>query len=124
MIPNLRTPSLKKTPLLAAAAALSLYLLARPALSPRAKSPKTDIVRVRDRAEPDPEAPYPPDLFPGGKDVDTVYGAVRVFEWGPEQGEKVLLVHGVGTPCIALGDMAWELVRRGYRVMLFGMFYL
>lgn len=65
--------------------------------------------------------PYPPELFPGGRDVETVYGTIRVFEWGPEEGEKVLLVHGIGTPCIAMGDMAWELVRKGYRVMLFGM---
>lgn len=113
---------------LAAAACVSLYLLIRPSLSPQTKSPKTDIVRVKDRsgADPDPEkaAPYPPELFPGGRDVDTVYGTIKVFEWGPEDGDKVLLVHGIGTPCIALGDMAWELVRKGYRVMLFGTFWL
>ncbi|KAF3058906.1 hypothetical protein CFAM422_011943 [Trichoderma lentiforme] len=112
---------------LAAAACLSLYMLIRPSLSPRTKSPKTDIVRVKDRSGTDPEdpekaAPYPPELFPGGKDVQTVYGTVRVFEWGPEEGEKVLLVHGIGTPCIAMGGIAWELVRKGYRVMLFDLF--
>lgn len=112
---------------LAAAACLSLYLLIRPTLSPRTKSPKTDIVRVRSRsgidpADPEKPAPYPPDLFPGGRDVETVYGTVRVFEWGPEDGDKVLLVHGIGTPCIALGSMARELVRKGYRVMLFDLF--
>lgn len=127
--------SRKGTAALAAAACLSLYLLTRPAFSPVAKSPKTNIVRVKDRDRDrgtgaDPEGsgkaaavPYPPDLFPGGRDVETVYGTIRVFEWGPEEGEKVLLVHGIGTPCIAMGDMAWELVRKGYRVMLFGMFY-
>ncbi|KAH0495489.1 hypothetical protein TgHK011_009038 [Trichoderma gracile] len=112
---------------LVAAACLSLYLLIRPTLSPRTKSPKTDIVRVRNRwgvdpADPEKPAPYPPDMFPGGRDVETVYGTVRVFEWGPEDGDKVLLVHGIGTPCIALGSMAWELVRKGYRVMLFDLF--
>lgn len=122
--------SRRGTAALAAAACLSLYLLARPALSPVAKSPKTNIVRVKDRgADADPEGseksaavPYPPELFPGGRDVETVYGTIRVFEWGPEEGEKVLLVHGIGTPCIAMGDMAWELVRKGYRVMLFDLF--
>lgn len=112
---------------LAAAACLSLYLLIRPSLSPQTKSPKTDIVRVKDRSgtdskDPERAAPYPPDLFPGGKDVETVYGTVRVFEWGPEEGEKVLLVHGIGTPCIAMGGMAWELARKGFRVMLFDLF--
>ncbi|OAQ96722.1 hypothetical protein LLEC1_07852, partial [Akanthomyces lecanii] len=43
----------------------------------------------------------------------------RVFEWGPEDGEKVLLLHGIGTPCIAMGDMAKEFVAKGCRVMLF-----
>ncbi|PTB41264.1 uncharacterized protein TrAFT101_010117 [Trichoderma asperellum] len=122
--------SRRGTAALAAAACLSLYLLVRPALSPVAKSPKTNIVRVKDRgAGADPEdseksaaVPYPPELFPGGRDVETVYGTIRVFEWGPEEGEKVLLVHGIGTPCIAMGDMAWELVRKGYRVMLFDLF--
>ncbi|KAL7806261.1 alpha/beta-hydrolase [Trichoderma aethiopicum] len=112
---------------LAAAACLSLYLLIRPTLSPRAKSPLTDIVRVRDRSGVDPTdpgkpVPYRPDHFPGGRDVETVYGTVRVFEWGPEDGDKVLLVHGISTPCIALGGIAWELVRKGYRVMLFDLF--
>lgn len=63
---------------------------------------------------------YPPDLLPGGRNVETPYGTMRVFEWGPEDGEKVLLLHGVGTPAIALGQLAKELVRGGYRVMLFG----
>lgn len=124
--------SRRGTAALAAAACLSLYLLVRPTLSPAAKSPKTNIVRVKDRgAGADPEGseksaavPYPPELFPGGRDVETVYGTIRVFEWGPEEGEKVLLVHGIGTPCIAMGDMAWELVRKGYRVMLFGKDFL
>lgn len=64
--------------------------------------------------------PYPSDVFPGGRHVDTPYGIVKVFEWGPEEGEKVLLMHGIGTPCVALGDMAKHLVSKRYRVMLFG----
>ena len=69
------------------------------------------------------ELPYPPEgALPGGRDVETAYGSIRVYEWGPETGEKVLFVHGISTPCIALGDLGWELVRKGYRVMLFGEF--
>lgn len=67
------------------------------------------------------ELPYPPEgALPGGRDVETTYGSIRVYEWGPETGEKVLFVHGISTPCVALGDLGWELVRSGYRVMLFG----
>jgi len=63
---------------------------------------------------------YTPDLLPGGRYVETPYGVMRVFEWGPEAGEKVLLLHGVGTPAIALGQLAKILTDKGYRVMLFG----
>ncbi|KAK5988653.1 hypothetical protein PT974_10139 [Cladobotryum mycophilum] len=68
------------------------------------------------------EAAVPPDAFPGARDVETPYGTTKVFEWGPEDGEKVLLIHGMSTPSIALGDMAWEMVGKGYRVMLFDLF--
>jgi hypothetical protein len=64
--------------------------------------------------------PYPPDALPGARDVHTPYGCIRVYEWGPETGHKVLLIHGISTPSIALGKLAHELVDRGCRVMLFG----
>jgi len=63
---------------------------------------------------------YPPDALPGARDVTTPYGSIRVYEWGPEAGRKVLLVHGISTPCVALMDVADLLVERGCRVILFG----
>lgn len=68
------------------------------------------------------QLPYPPNALPGGRDVDTPYGCLKVFEWGPEDGEKVLLLHGISTPCVALGNVGDELVKRGYRVMIFDYF--
>ncbi|KFY64173.1 hypothetical protein V496_03431, partial [Pseudogymnoascus sp. VKM F-4515 (FW-2607)] len=68
------------------------------------------------------ELVYPPDALPGGRDVDTPYGSIRVYEWGPEDGHKILLVHGITTPCLALGGLAHGLVKKGYRVMLFDLF--
>ena len=64
--------------------------------------------------------PYPPNAFPGARDVDTPYGSIRVYEWGPEDGHAVLLIHGISTPSIALGPLARRLVESGCRVMLFG----
>jgi len=64
--------------------------------------------------------PYPPNALPGARDVDTPYGKVRAYEWGPENGRKVLLVHGISTPCISLARVAENLVQQGCRVMLFG----
>lgn len=67
----------------------------------------------------DGEQPLPLDVLPGARDVPTPYGSVRVYEWGPEDGAKVLLVHGITTPCLALGGLAHALADRGYRVMMF-----
>ncbi|KAH0360834.1 alpha/beta-hydrolase, partial [Aureobasidium melanogenum] len=66
--------------------------------------------------------PYAPDALEGARDVETPFGSIRVYEWGPEDGKKVLLVHGISTPCVALGGLADELVQKGCRVMLFDLF--
>ena len=64
--------------------------------------------------------PYAPNALEGARDVLTPFGSIRVYEWGPAEGKKVLLIHGISTPCIALGGLAEELVQKGCRVMLFG----
>ncbi|MCJ1431808.1 hypothetical protein MMC27_001163 [Xylographa pallens] len=66
--------------------------------------------------------PYPPDIFPGARDVESPYGSLRVYEWGPEEGRKVLLVHGISTPCLSLGGIAEGLAECGARVMLIAFF--
>lgn len=105
---------------------LGLYLRVRPALVDLRPLPVDHHVlhaRTRDAASPTEKAPpYRLDEFPGGRQVRTSYGTMQIFEWGPEEGEKVLLLHGIGTPCIALGDMAREFVAKGCRVMLFDLF--
>ena len=63
--------------------------------------------------------PYPPDAYPGIRDVESPFGNLRVYEWGPEDGRKVLLVHGISNPCIALGAIAHGLADKGCRVMMF-----
>jgi hypothetical protein len=67
----------------------------------------------------DKDHPLPLDALPGARDIQTPYGSMRVYEWGPEDGRKVLLVHGITTPCISLGGLAHALVDQGCRVMLF-----
>ncbi|KAL4804830.1 Alpha/Beta hydrolase protein [Aspergillus unguis] len=66
--------------------------------------------------------PLPLDVLPGARDVQTPYGSIRVYEWGPEDGPKVLLVHGITTPCVSLGGLAHALVDRGCRVIVFDLF--
>ncbi|KAI0910569.1 Alpha/Beta hydrolase protein [Ustulina deusta] len=67
-------------------------------------------------------APYRTDHFPGARDVVTPYGNIRVYEFGPEQGRKVLLVHGISTSCMTLADIANSLAEKGCRVLLFDLF--
>ena len=68
--------------------------------------------------------PYPPNIIPGARDVETLYGSMRVYEWGPEDGRKVLLIHGDATPAPILAPIASRLVDNGCRVMIIGSFFL
>lgn len=114
-----------RTALLATTVAGAAWLVVNFILQPRkmknlsVPSPGTTVLpRLRDNEIAD--IPYPPDALPGGRDVVTPYGSIRVYEWGPEEGEKVLFIHGISTPVIAIGDLGHEFANRGYRVMLFG----
>jgi len=88
------------------------------------RSPRATLLPKLSEAERE-ALRYPPDVLPGGRDVNSPvclglvplvvlgiiatsgvliglqYGTTRVYEWGPEEGRKVLLVHGITTPCVA-----------------------
>lgn len=66
--------------------------------------------------------PYPPNLFPGSRDVDSPYGSMRVYEWGPENGNKVLMIPGDTSPAPVFGHISRALVNQSFRVMIFGTF--
>jgi alpha-beta hydrolase superfamily lysophospholipase len=51
--------------------------------------------------------------------MTTQYGTIRVYEWGPEDGRKVLFVHGITTSCLEVGAIAYWMAQRGCRVMIF-----
>lgn len=123
---NIVSESFDRRVAVASATAFALGLLARgfmmsgkhPAIVP---SPLTTLLpNLADHEHG--KLPYPPDSLPGARDVNTPYGSVRVYEFGPEDGRKVLLVHGISTPCLALGGVAHQLADRGCRVMLFDLF--
>ncbi|KAI1352043.1 Alpha/Beta hydrolase protein [Xylaria sp. FL0043] len=61
---------------------------------------------------------YTPNCLPGARDVETFYGTMRVYEWGPASN-KVLFVHGDATPSPIFSKIAQGLVDAGHRVMLF-----
>ncbi|CDU24097.1 related to 2-hydroxy-6-oxo-6-phenylhexa-2,4-dienoate hydrolase [Sporisorium scitamineum] len=68
------------------------------------------------------EPPYPADVLPNGADLDTPYGTIRYYEFGPEDGKKLLLVHGISTPSPAWSLIAPHLVKAGYRVLCYDLF--
>ncbi|KAH7402675.1 Alpha/Beta hydrolase protein [Pyrenochaeta sp. MPI-SDFR-AT-0127] len=101
-----------------------LRSISRPSKSDRLQtipSPNENVL-AKLTAEQLESLPYPPVALPGARDVDSPYGSTRVYEWGPEDGEPILLIHGISTPSIALTDLADKLVERGCRVMLFDLF--
>ncbi|OAA67509.1 C6 and C2H2 transcription factor RegA-like protein [Cordyceps fumosorosea ARSEF 2679] len=109
----------------AAMVTASILILSREVLWPRwakvLRSPlKTTLPRLSE--EEARHLVYKPDVFPGARDVDTPYGSIRVYEFGPEDGQKVLFVHGITTSCITLLYIANNLAKRGCRVMLFDLF--
>ena len=46
---------------------------------------------------------------------------MRVYEWGPEDGDKVLFVHGDSTPAPILAPIAHNLAKKRCGIMMFGM---
>ncbi|KAH6606638.1 c6 and c2h2 transcription factor [Trichoderma cornu-damae] len=119
------SPPLAQTAITATTTALAtatLLLFARAALWPRWGKALPNPLKTTMPGRPRDEIEglvYQPDAFPGARDVDTPYGSIRVYEFGPENGEKVLLVHGISTPCITLSRIAHGLADRRCRVMIF-----
>ncbi|KAK7394076.1 hypothetical protein QQX98_013139 [Neonectria punicea] len=122
--PDLPSPALIATT--AALATIALLAItraalwpARPKILPNPLKTGSGLSKSNSSSTPSETLVYHPDLLPGARDVDTPYGSIRVYEFGPETGEKVLFVHGISTPCITLMPIANALVERGCRVMLF-----
>ncbi|RMZ89093.1 hypothetical protein DV736_g3683, partial [Chaetothyriales sp. CBS 134916] len=112
--------------ILATSSAFALGLIVRGVLQPGKEarivpSPRVTLLPGLSEEE-QAKLPYPVDSFPGARDVATPYGSIRVYEFGPESGRKVLLVHGISTPCLALGTIANGLAEKGCRVLLFDLF--
>ena len=84
-------------------------------------SPLTSLLPSLSKSQID-KLPYPPDFFPGPRDVSTPYGNTRVYEWGPETGRKVVMVPGDSTPAPVYAVVARALVERGCRVLVLGLF--
>jgi pimeloyl-ACP methyl ester carboxylesterase len=91
--------------------------------SPRDKIYRSPLANAATQSDQLATCAYPPTSLPGARDVPTPYGSIRTYEWGPTTGRKILFIHGISTPCIALAGLAQELVEQhGCRVLLFDLF--
>ena len=89
-----------------------------------AQSPKQKILPSPRSNEQKIAPPYAKaDYIPGGRDISTPYGNLRVYESGPEDADrKVLLIHGISTPCVSVAGIGENLASKGCRVMLLDLF--
>jgi pimeloyl-ACP methyl ester carboxylesterase len=65
---------------------------------------------------------YPEDFYPGGGYATFPNGKVRYWLLGPENGKKVVLIHGLSIPAIIWKDVAPVLAARGCRVLLYDLY--
>ncbi|KAI0778134.1 alpha/beta-hydrolase [Trametes elegans] len=65
---------------------------------------------------------YPEDLFPNGSYAQLPHGRVRYWVFGPENGVKVTLIHGISTPGITWRDIAPNLAEQGLRVLVYDLY--
>ncbi|EKM59110.1 uncharacterized protein PHACADRAFT_25221 [Phanerochaete carnosa HHB-10118-sp] len=65
---------------------------------------------------------YPEDIYPNGDYYPSPYGRVRYWIVGPEEGRKVVLIHGIACPSIVWKDVQAELVSNGFRVLMYDVY--
>lgn len=105
------------TSFLAGIATLSALKLAYSAI----RTPEPHFIKAPPR-ELQEDSYYSTTFYPGGKDIDTPYGCIRAYEFGPEDGERVLFIHGITTPCPVFSGILPKIVEAGYRVCTFDLF--
>ncbi|KIO04612.1 hypothetical protein M404DRAFT_544430 [Pisolithus tinctorius Marx 270] len=67
-------------------------------------------------------AVYSEDFYPGGAYAILPHGKVRHWLMGPEDGNKVVLIHGLSIPAIIWKNVAPVLASLGYRVLLYDLY--
>lgn len=125
LAPDQEAPSTVVTITTTVAVTVSLLALANRLLHPRRAavlpSPLKTLLPGLTPAQ-QADLLYPPDYFPGARDVPTPYGSIRCYEFGPASGRRVLLLHGISTSCMTLTHVARGLADRGCRVLLYDLF--
>ncbi|KAJ1304645.1 hypothetical protein OPQ81_005786 [Rhizoctonia solani] len=65
---------------------------------------------------------YPPDIYGNGYTVELTKGKVKYWLLGPDDGKRVVLIHGISIPSIIWKEVATRLSKAGFRVLLFDLY--
>ncbi|KAI0662774.1 alpha/beta-hydrolase [Cubamyces menziesii] len=65
---------------------------------------------------------YPEGFLPNGDYAPLPYGRVRYWILGPEDGTKVVLIHGISTPAMSWREIAPYLAEQGFRVLVYDLY--
>ncbi|KAG0278114.1 hypothetical protein BGZ95_004709 [Linnemannia exigua] len=65
---------------------------------------------------------YPEDYYPGGEYAELSYGETHYFLFGPEDGKKIVFVHGLSTPASVYNGVARHMADNGCRVLLYDLY--
>ncbi|CAE6528127.1 unnamed protein product [Rhizoctonia solani] len=65
---------------------------------------------------------YPSDIYGPGGTVQLTKGEVKYWVYGPEEGKRVVLIHGLSIPSLIWKEVAARLSRAGFRVLLYDLY--
>ncbi|KAK0207112.1 hypothetical protein DFS33DRAFT_1273438 [Desarmillaria ectypa] len=66
---------------------------------------------------------YPESFYTGCYYAELPFDRTRYWLLGPEMGRRLVLIHGLSIPSIVWKDIASQLAKRGYRVLMYGTQY-
>ncbi|ORZ18031.1 Alpha/Beta hydrolase protein [Absidia repens] len=79
----------------------------------------TDTRRTLPSLYEQPSELYSPDFYDGGHDLILPMGRMRYWEFGPENGKRVLLIHGISTGSSTYDKLSRLLAEKNHRVLVF-----
>ncbi|KAF9960223.1 hypothetical protein BGZ72_007614 [Mortierella alpina] len=65
---------------------------------------------------------YPEDYYPGGDYAELPFGETHYFLFGPDNGKKVVFIHGLSTPASVYNKVARHMAESGHRVLLYDLY--
>ncbi|PSR79227.1 hypothetical protein PHLCEN_2v7085 [Hermanssonia centrifuga] len=65
---------------------------------------------------------FPETFYSNGNYYSSPFGRVKYWILGPADGKKIVLIHGISTPSFGFKNVAPELVKNGFQVLLYDLY--